>query len=119
MKKDKHIAMCGLDCNSCAAFIATQNKDNPLRERTAKEWTERYRKDGRNRPPIKAGDINCNGCLSNGSIYLYCQQCKIRQCGLEKKVTNCQDCTSYKCYKLIELQSHFLRVQNHKILACS
>ena len=109
MKKEKHLAMCGLDCNSCAAFIATKNNDDSLREKTAREWTERYRKSGRNRPPIKAEDINCKGCLSDGPIYLYCKKCKIRQCGLAKKITNCRECLSYRCDKLIELQSHFFK----------
>ncbi len=105
--EEKHIAMCGLDCSSCAAFIATKNNDNALREKLAMDWTERYRKGGRNRSPVKTEDINCNDCLSNGPIYLYCRQCKIRQCGLEKKITNCEECVSYRCDKLIELQNHF------------
>lgn len=109
MKAKKHIAICGLDCSSCTAFIATQNNDDSLREKTAREWTERYRKDGRNRPPVKAEDINCNGCLSDGPIYLYCRQCKIRQCGLEKNIKNCSECADYRCDKLIELQSHFFK----------
>ncbi len=101
--------MCELDCSSCAAFIATKNDNDSLREKTAEEWTERYRKDGRSRPPVKAEDINCSGCLSNGPIYLYCMQCKIRQCGIEKRVTNCRECANYRCDKLIELQSHFFK----------
>ena len=108
-KKGKHIAMCGLDCSSCTAFIATKNNDDILREKTAREWTERYRKGGRNRPPVKPEDINCNSCLSDGPKYLYCRQCKIRQCGIEKKITNCRECASYRCNKLIELQRHFFK----------
>jgi len=98
--------MCGLDCSQCDAFIATENSDDKLREKTAREWTERYRKGKRNRPPVKPEDIVCKGCLSNGPIYLYCQQCKIRKCGLEKEIKNCRQCENYKCGKLIELQKH-------------
>ena len=98
--------MCGLDCSSCPAFIATQNDDDKFREKTAKEWTKRYRTDGRNRPPLEAKNINCKGCLSSGPVYLYCRQCKIRQCGLKKGIKNCEECEEYKCNKLIELQSH-------------
>lgn len=108
-KNDKYIAMCGLDCSGCAAFIATQNNDDSLREKTAREWNERYRKDGRNRSPVKAEDINCEGCLSDGPNYLYCRQCKTRQCGRERKITNCRECASYKCDMLVELQSHFFK----------
>ena len=105
-KNKKHIAMCGLDCSSCDAFIATQNNDDKLREKTAKEWTKRYRKGKRDRPPVKPEDINCKGCLSDGPIYLYCRQCKIRNCGLKKGIKNCKECKDYKCEELIELQSH-------------
>lgn len=107
MAKKKYIAMCGLDCAACDAFIATKNNDDKLREKTAKEWTERYRKTGRNRPPIKPKDINCLGCLSDGPVYLHCLKCEIRKCGLKKKLKNCQECKEYRCPKLIELQSHF------------
>ena len=30
---------CGLDCENCAARIATVNNDDELREKTAKEWS--------------------------------------------------------------------------------
>jgi len=33
----KHIAMCGLDCSSCNAFIATKINDDGLRKKTAEE----------------------------------------------------------------------------------
>ena len=35
------IACCGLDCENCAARIATVNNDDELREKTAKEWSVR------------------------------------------------------------------------------
>lgn len=101
----KHIAMCGLDCASCAAFIATKNNDDKLREKTAKEWTKRY-VTSRNRPPVKPEDINCLGCLSKGTVYFYCQKCEVRNCGLQKKLKNCKECDQYRCPKLIKLQSH-------------
>ena len=106
MEKE-HIAMCGLNCSSCAAFIAAKNNDNELREKTAKEWTERYKAAGRNRSPIRPKDINCSGCLSQGPLYLYCRECEIRKCCLEKNIKNCNECSDYKCEKLIELESHF------------
>jgi hypothetical protein len=105
--EEKYIAMCGLDCGSCAAFIATKNNDDKLREKTAGEWTERYRKDGRNKPPVQAKDINCCGCLSDGPIYVNCFKCEIRKCEFGKGIKNCKECKDYRCEKLIELQSHF------------
>lgn len=96
------IAMCGLDCGRCAAFVATKNNDNELREKTAKEWSLRSKKD------IKPEDINCLGCLSKVEpIYANCLKCQVRKCGLAKGIKNCKDCQEYKCEKLAELQKRF------------
>jgi len=104
---EKNIAMRGLDCSSCAAFIATKNNDDELRKKTAKECTERYKESNRNRPPIKPEEINCHGCLSDGPVYFYCQRCEIRKCGFDKRIKNCKECKDYRCEKLVELQNHF------------
>lgn len=104
-----YIALCGLDCSSCEAYIATINNDDELRKKTADAWNERYRKDNRGRPPITPEDINCKGCLSKGPVYLYCRRCPIRLCGLQKKVKNCNECTDYRCEKLVKLQKHFFK----------
>ena len=105
--EEKLIAYCGLDCGQCPAYIAIESNDDNFRKTTAKEWTERYRNDNRNRPPVEPEDINCSGCLSNGPMYMYCSQCKIRKCALGKGVKNCKECEEYKCAELTELQSHF------------
>lgn len=103
--KKKFIAMCGLDCSSCAAFIATKNNDAELREKTAEEWTKRRLS---KKPPVKPEDISCLGCLSDdGPIYSNCLKCEVRRCGFSKGIKNCKKCKDYKCDKLIELQKHF------------
>jgi len=102
--EEKHIAMCGLECNTCGAFIATKNNDNDLKKKTAKEWTERYEVE----PPLELKDINCWGCLSqDGPLYRHCLVCEVRKCGFSKGIKNCKECKDYKCDKLIELQSNF------------
>jgi hypothetical protein len=102
----KYIAMCGLDCSRCNAFIATKNNNDDLRIKTAQEWTVK-RKD-ENKPAVKPEDINCFGCLSeNKPIYQNCLKCQIRKCGLDKGAKNCNECGEYKCDMLIELQKHF------------
>jgi len=111
----KYIAMCGLDCGKCNAYIARKNNDNLLRKKTAEEWNERYRKDNRGRPVIKPEDINCNGCLSDGPVYLYCRRCKIRLCGFKKKLKNCKKCIDFQCKNLIELQSYFFKPEKTSI----
>lgn len=102
----KYMAMCGLDCSSCAAFIATKNNDNELREKTAKEWTKRYL--GSDKPPLRPEDICCSGCLSQvDPVFSNCRKCEIRKCGFNKGVNNCKECKDYKCEKLTELEKHF------------
>jgi len=105
--EEKHKAMCGLNCSSCAAFIATENNDNKLREKTAKDWTEKYGAQSLNKPAIKPVEINCSGCLSQGPLYKHCYECEIRKCGFDKGIENCAECEKYKCNKLVELQSNF------------
>jgi hypothetical protein len=107
--EEKHIAICGLNCSSCAVFIATKNNDDKLREKTAKEWTQRYVASNRNRPPLKPEEINCRGCLSAGPVYFHCLKCEIRKCGFGREIKNCKGCKEYKCAKLIELQSHLFK----------
>lgn len=101
------IGYCGLDCNKCRAFIATINNDNKLRVKTARQWTQRYKLTHPERPPLKASDINCFGCLSNGPFYIYCEDCQIRQCAIAKKLNNCNECKDYKCDNLIKRQKSF------------
>lgn len=37
---EKMIAICGLDCSKCDAYIATQTDNQELRIKTAKLWAE-------------------------------------------------------------------------------
>ena len=81
------IAICGLDCEKCDAYIATKNNDQTLREKTAKLWSEL------NNAPILPEHINCEGGRMDGKKTVYCDSlCAIRQCALKKGVTTCGDC---------------------------
>jgi hypothetical protein len=94
-EQEKMIAICGLGCSECPAFIATQKNDDKMREETAKKWSEMFHQD------IKPGDINCDGCVSQSSrLFNYCAICEIRKCGKEKNVKNCAYCDEYPCEKL-------------------
>lgn len=84
---EKRIAYCGLDCETCDAYIATKKDDQALREKTAKLWAEL------NQAPILPEHINCEGCRGNGRKTVYCESlCGIRQCALQKGVKTCGDC---------------------------
>jgi len=91
----KMIAKCGLVCTECPAYIATQKNDDVLREETAKKWSAMFKAD------IKAGDINCDGCQSEGPrLFQHCNECEFRKCAREKKVSTCAACPEYACEKL-------------------
>ena len=81
------IAYCGLDCEACAAYLATVHDDQALRERTASLWAEL------NHAPILPEHINCRGCRVDGVKTVYCDSlCPIRQCALKKCAATCGDC---------------------------
>lgn len=91
------IAYCGINCRECPAYIATQKNDDNERKKVAEEWQKAFN------PNIKPEDINCDGCTSNSTrLFNYCKECKIRLCGIEKKVANCAYCPEYTCDKLTE-----------------
>jgi hypothetical protein len=93
-------AYCGLSCSKCDAYLATKESSDKKREETAQKWSEMYQDD------IKADQINCDGCKSNGARFFNCNICKIRECCLAKSVENCAACENYIC----ETLSEFIKV---------
>jgi hypothetical protein len=86
------IGYCGLDCEQCEAFIATQRNDDALRAQVADQWSRSYG------APILPEHINCTGCQSTGVKTLYCDQmCEIRKCAMKKPISTCADCDDYPC----------------------
>ena len=94
---EKLIAMCGLLCNECGAFQATQDNDDAKRIQTAKEWSKRFG------VQIEPSTISCTGCTSESGVpFSYCQVCDIRACGMEKGVKSCGHCQDYACDMLMD-----------------
>ena len=92
------IAYCGLDCEKCDAYIATQNNDQALREKTAKYWSEL------NGVEITAEMINCDGCRTDGRKTYYCESlCQIKKCAESKKMETCGNCAQIKTCPTIEI----------------
>jgi len=90
------IAFCGLNCEKCDAYIATQNNDQALREKTAKLWSEM------NHAPILPEHINCDGCRVNGKKFVYCaSMCGIRKCAMGKAYETCGDCPEMETCKTL------------------
>ena len=99
---NKLIAYCGLDCEKCEARIATVNKDEALREKVAREWSEL------NGVEITPAMINCVGCRVDGVKTPYCEtMCPIRQCVQSRQVETCADCAEKEsCPKLAQITAH-------------
>ena len=89
------IAFCGLKCDECSAFIATEADDDLKRREAAELWSKQFN------TVIKKEDINCKGCVSrNNVLFRHCHVCEIRKCGLSKGIMNCAYCADYACDKL-------------------
>ena len=56
----EQISFCGMACNECPAFLATQKNDDDERKKVAEIWSKKYNAD------IKAENVNCDECLSEG-----------------------------------------------------
>lgn len=78
------ISCCGLDCDTCEAYLATKNNDDSLRQRTAEKWTKLYNH------PLKPEDINCTDCQNEGVKVGHCMVCKIRKCCIERNLEHCE-----------------------------
>lgn len=91
----KNIAYCGLDCNECPAYLATQKDDDNERQKVADMWSKMLNDE------YEKEDINCDGChLKEGRLWGRCLNCEVRQCGQEKAVETCGHCSDYSCEKL-------------------
>jgi len=92
---EKIIAICGLVCTECPAYIATQADDQKALEKIAEQWRTEYHV-----PHITVKDVICDGCLDGGRKCAHCSECEVRACGLERGVANCASCADYACAKL-------------------
>ena len=82
MSLKEMISFCGLGCDECAAFLATEENDDQKRAEVAQEWSRLFKVE------IKSENINCEGCQSiGGLVFNYCKVCEIRKCGQEKGVS--------------------------------
>ena len=94
----ENIAMCGLNCDECRAYIATKTKDRRLAGEIAKLWSNTIE------GTYTADDIWCDGCHSN-KLHGWCLRCPVRLCAKEKEFAHCGTCDEYPCKKLKDLYS--------------
>jgi hypothetical protein len=101
MNAPDHIGCCGINCDTCKAFLATQADDDALRADVAEEWTHAYN------TPIEPHDINCTGCRRVGIKFHFTEfQCEVRQCVHQRHLDTCAACTEYPCPKVDAIQKH-------------
>jgi hypothetical protein len=80
------IAYCCLECDKCDVYIATQNNDDQLRVKVAKEWK------------MKAEELYCDGCKSNRTPF----NCDARKCAVGRNLPTCAHCDDFpSCDKAI------------------
>lgn len=103
------IAVCGLDCEKCDAFIATKNNDQALREKTAKLWSEL------NKTSILPEQINCEGCRMDGAKTVFCNNlCEIRKCAVSNNYETCGDCPEMEhCPKVGAIHANNKEAKNN------
>ena len=92
---EKIIGYCGIDCAGCGAYVAMQNNDQALREKTAAEWTKAHNFN------FTPDMINCTSCKGSGVQVGHCAVCEIRTCAIGKNVVHCGACGDFKSCKTI------------------
>jgi hypothetical protein len=90
---NKIIAMCGLVCDDCIAFIATQKDDDEMRKKVVEAWSTEDEM-------LKLEDVDCDGCINGRRLHSFCAICDVRMCGLQKKVDNCAHCNEFPCGRI-------------------
>jgi hypothetical protein len=89
---DKQVAaVCGLYCEACTLFIATE--EDPAR---LKELAARFQ--------VSEDAVRCRGCRST-ERGPYCSKCKMISCSAERGIDFCIECAEYPCDDLKRFQS--------------
>jgi len=87
----KFAAVCGLFCEACNLFIATQ--EDPAR---LKRLAARFQ--------VSEEDAKCQGCRSE-KRGPYCRICKMFSCAAERGIDFCSECEDYPCNDLKQFQA--------------
>ena len=88
MKSDL-LSPCGLYCGVCGVYLAYITNDLNLKQ----DLLSRFQKWGAN----NVDDIACEGCMSNGIIFPFCQTCTIKDCICKKELKSCKECKEFPC----------------------
>jgi len=106
---EKIIAYCGLVCDDCPAFIATNQNYHAKKEELAKKWADQNEN-------LNANDITCYGCKNTNKKTKFCQICYVRKCCIKKGIENCAFCFDYPCPEYNKLIKKIVSPEAKKIL---
>jgi hypothetical protein len=85
------LAFCGLNCEECPVFQATQNSDEVHKRWLAAEYSSEEL-------CFSIKDMTCYGCHSQQRLESrMCQGCLVRSCALTRSIENCGHCPDYPC----------------------
>lgn len=87
----KILSACGLDCPNCECFVATRDDNDEQRQDIVLRWSKTYDAE------LTSQDINCEGCMSEGTHFGWCDKCPIRACVVGKGYASCAECDDFPC----------------------
>lgn len=90
------VSCCGIMCNECPVYIASERDDDSIRKFLAMQYTQ----DG---AVFYPKDINCCGCHTVSADHnKFGKSCEIRKCCKSKRVKICAECVDYPCDRIRE-----------------
>jgi hypothetical protein len=91
---EKLVAICGLYCGACPAYIATKQNN----EEKTKALSQQF---GGGRGAFSREDLLCEGCLGGGRLASFCKKCVMRDCSATKSnIKRCSDCSEFPCSRI-------------------
>lgn len=94
----RYDSYCGLYCGACDTLQA--NKEGRVNELAL----------ARKR---KLDEVSCHGCKTTVNA-IFCRNCAIRSCAMNKKVEYCFQCHDYPCQKLVDFRQD--RYSHHSVI---
>lgn len=83
------LSPCGLYCGVCSVYIAHKTNNLDLKRTIFpifQQWGAK-----------NIEDITCEGCMSKGYIFSFCQTCSIKNCIKHKLIDGCWKCDEFPC----------------------
>jgi hypothetical protein len=83
------LAYCGIYCDQCSFLSAYETNDRKHLQQLPSEYFERHSEK-------ELSEFFCPGCKGDN----ICGDCKMKECGMEKKFGSCAECDVFPCDEL-------------------